>query len=105
MHEESGHDEGDDEGNDTDLGGEGPPRGEERPARPWDLWNKDIGRVAEEVTAARLAVCKGCDRYFSLMHLCVECGCVMEAKALLPNAYCPLRKWTTAPAAPRDDER
>lgn len=76
---------------------------EMRPARPWDLFDKDVGRVKADVAAARLDICKGCDRYLSFMHLCAECGCIMDAKALLPNAYCPLHKWSTAPAAPTED--
>lgn len=79
------------------------PEGEPRPARPWDLFDEEIGRVTAEVAAARLALCKGCDRYFALMHLCAECGCVMDAKARLPNAYCPLHKWNTAEKAPPED--
>lgn len=77
--------------------------GEPRPARPWDLFDEDIGRVTADVAAARLALCKGCDRYFALMHLCAECGCVMDAKVRLPNAYCPLHKWSTAEKAPPED--
>lgn len=71
-----------------------------RPARPWDLFDEEIGRVEAAVAEARLELCKGCDRYFSLTHQCMECGCVMNAKVKLPNAFCPLRKWSTAAAAP-----
>jgi len=71
-----------------------------RQARPWDLFDKDIGRVTDDVARARLKICNGCDRYMSFTHQCRECGCFMDAKVKLPNAYCPLYKWnTTDPAS------
>ena len=66
---------------------------ETRPARPWDLFNKNIGRVQNEVAEARFEICKACPKYLKLTHQCVECGCVMNAKVKLPNASCPLGKW------------
>lgn len=76
----------------------------ERPARPWDLLNSDIGRVEAEVAEARLELCKACDRYLALLHQCKECGCIMDAKVKLPNAFCPIGKWATAPAAAKEPE-
>lgn len=72
-----------------------------RPARPWDLLNSDIGRVAEEVARRRLDICGDCDRYIRLTHQCRECGCVMNAKVVLPHATCPQGKWSAAPAVPK----
>ena len=66
---------------------------EERPARPWDLFNKNIGRVETEIAAQRLAICAECPAYNSLTHQCRECGCIMNLKTKLPNASCPLGKW------------
>jgi hypothetical protein len=77
----------------------------ERPASPWDFFDPQIGRVAEEVAHARLDICKVCEQYVSLLHLCSECGCVMNAKVKLPNAFCPLRKWNTAPSEQPHDPR
>jgi hypothetical protein len=65
----------------------------ERPARPWDLFNKNIGRVEGEIAEARLEICKTCPKYVKLTHQCTECGCIMNAKTKLPNASCPLGKW------------
>lgn len=66
---------------------------ENRPARPWDLFNKNLGRVETEVAAERLSICKQCPRYVSATHQCLECGCIMNLKTKLPNAECPLGKW------------
>ena len=65
----------------------------DRPARPWDLFNKNLGRVETTIADERFAVCKACDRYVAGTHQCRECGCIMNAKVKLPNASCPLGKW------------
>jgi hypothetical protein len=65
----------------------------ERPARPWDLFNKNIGRVEEEIADQRLEICLGCPQLIKLTTQCKECGCIMSAKTKLPNAECPLGKW------------
>jgi hypothetical protein len=64
-----------------------------RPARPWDLLNKSIGRVEGEIAEKRLDICKQCPKYISTTHQCKECGCIMNLKVKLPNASCPLHKW------------
>lgn len=66
---------------------------EEKPARPWDLFNKNIGRVTGEIAEKRFEICKACDKYLKVTHQCIECGCIMNAKVKLPNASCPLNKW------------
>lgn len=66
---------------------------ENRPARPWDLFNKNIGRVEEEIKDRRLAICRDCKFFVSLTQQCMKCGCIMPAKASLPNAECPEHKW------------
>ena len=66
-----------------------------RPARPWEMFNKNLGRVETELAEKRLDICKSCDKYISLTHQCKECGCIMNAKTKLPNASCPLGKWGT----------
>lgn len=63
-----------------------------RPARPWDLFNKNIGRVGEQVAVERIAICNQCPKLLPTRQ-CVECGCFMDAKTKLPNAECPLGKW------------
>jgi hypothetical protein len=66
---------------------------ENKPARPWDLFNKNIGRVKTEVADARFAICKECPFYISATHQCTKCGCIMNLKVKLPNAECPEGKW------------
>ena len=65
----------------------------DRPARPWDLFNKNLGRVQGEIAEQRLDMCKGCEHYVKATHQCTECGCIMNAKVKLPNASCPIGKW------------
>jgi len=65
----------------------------ERKARPWDLYNKNIGRVESIIAEERLNICKMCPEYISATHQCKECGCIMNLKTKLPNASCPLGKW------------
>lgn len=64
-----------------------------RPARPWDLYNKNIGRVEQELADRRMEICLGCPQLIKLTHQCKECGCIMNLKTKLPNAECPLGKW------------
>lgn len=67
----------------------------ERPARPWDLFNKNIGRVESDIAKTRLDICNGCERFIKATTQCKECGCIMKLKTKLPNASCPLNKWGT----------
>jgi hypothetical protein len=64
-----------------------------RPARPWDLFNKNLGRVETDIAEERLNICKACPEYISATHQCKKCGCIMNLKTKLPNAECPLGKW------------
>jgi rRNA maturation protein Nop10 len=61
-------------------------------ARPWDIFNKNIGRVSAHAERVRMDVCKGCPK-FTITGQCRACGCFMAAKTKLPNAYCPIGKW------------
>lgn len=63
-----------------------------RPARPWDLFNKNLGRVETEIAQERMAICKECPSLLPT-GTCSECGCIMSLKTKLPNAFCPLEKW------------
>jgi hypothetical protein len=65
----------------------------ERAARPWDLFNKNIGRVAESLAKERMALCLECPSLIKATKQCKKCGCFMEAKTKLPNASCPIGKW------------
>jgi len=66
-----------------------------RPARPWDIFNKNIGRVEKSVQEQRFAICQQCPKFIKITGQCKECGCIMKAKTLLPNANCPIGKWGT----------
>ena len=65
----------------------------DRPARPWDLFNKKIQRVTEEIANERFEICKACPQLIKLTNQCKKCGCLMHAKTKLPNASCPIGKW------------
>lgn len=64
----------------------------DRPARPWDLFNKNLGRVQTDIAKERLAICQECPLYLST-GICSQCGCFMSVKTKLPNAECPEGKW------------
>jgi hypothetical protein len=66
---------------------------EDRPAKPWDIFNKKIGRVSNEVAETRYKICINCPKIVPVTRQCLECGCFMKIKTTLPNAECPLGKW------------
>jgi hypothetical protein len=65
----------------------------DRPARPWDMFNKNIQKVETEIAAKRLEICRACPELIKLTEQCKKCGCFMAAKTKLPHAECPLQKW------------
>lgn len=65
----------------------------DKPARPWDLFNKNIKKVESEISADRMAICRACPELIKLTEQCKKCGCFMAAKTKLPHAECPLGKW------------
>ncbi len=64
-----------------------------RTAKPWDLFNKKIGRVTEIIAKQRLDLCKQCEHFIEMTSQCKKCGCFMNLKTKLPNASCPVGKW------------
>ena len=66
---------------------------EQKKARPWDIFNKNIQQIGVEEQRKRLEICHSCDRLIKLTTQCKECGCFMNAKTALPHAFCPLGKW------------
>jgi hypothetical protein len=62
-------------------------------ARPWDIFNKNLKKVEEELSNKRLAICSSCPEYVRLTHQCKKCGCIMNLKTKLPHAECPIGKW------------
>lgn len=69
------------------------PKTEDKKARPWDLFNKNIEKVSLEIQKERMAICIECPELIQLTKQCKKCGCFMEAKTKLPHAECPLGKW------------
>ena len=65
----------------------------DRPVRPWDLFNKKMGRVDAETYKNRIETCKNCPELIKLTFQCKKCGCFMKEKSKLANASCPLNKW------------
>jgi hypothetical protein len=61
--------------------------------KPWDMLNPNIEKLSEEVAQKRLDMCLGCDRLIKITNQCKECGCFMNLKTKLPNAFCPIGKW------------
>lgn len=70
----------------------------QKPSRPWDMLNPEVGRVAEEVQKTRMEICNGCPFLFKISKQCRKCGCFMNLKTQLPNSYCPIGKWSVSPA-------
>jgi hypothetical protein len=69
----------------------------ERPARPWDLFDKDLGRVDQDVADKRMSICNECEFIYPISKTCKKCSCIMTLKTKLPNAECPIGKWGIAP--------
>ena len=76
----------------------------DRPARPWDLFNKNLGRVETMVAEERLAICKACP-FYTVTGTCSKCGCFMSAKVKLPNASCPEHKWEQVRVSFKEEQR
>lgn len=64
-----------------------------KPVRPWDMFNKNKERVLDSIQKERMEICRACPQFIKLTTQCKECGCIMEAKTRLADAFCPLMKW------------
>jgi hypothetical protein len=64
-----------------------------RSVRPWDIFNKNIEKVVDDVQKERMSICLQCPRLIKATRQCKECGCFMDAKTKLFDAECPLGKW------------
>jgi hypothetical protein len=47
----------------------------------------------KEIGKKRLDICEKCPRYNPERKKCLECGCRMPMKVLLPMTKCPLGYW------------
>lgn len=61
-------------------------------AKPWDIFDKSK-RTSEEVYKERMDICKSCEFLFTPTNQCTQCGCFMNIKTRINEAYCPLGKW------------
>jgi hypothetical protein len=41
----------------------------------------------------RIELCKTCDRFNSVLRMCKECGCLMDAKTWMADQECPIGRW------------
>lgn len=46
-----------------------------------------------ELAKERLKICEECPEFKRLMRQCDLCGCLMDLKAKLIEARCPVNKW------------
>lgn len=65
----------------------------DRQVRPWDLFNKKMGRVNSSIHNERMDICRACPELIKLTFQCKKCGCFMKEKTKLADASCPLNKW------------
>lgn len=64
-----------------------------KPARPWDMLNRSIEKLPEDIAQSRFDICKVCPELIPVTQQCKKCGCMMKLKTQLPHATCPLGKW------------
>lgn len=60
-------------------------------AKPWDLLDQSL-RVSDDIANMRMSICHDC-KHLTVTKQCTKCGCFMELKTKLKNAYCPIYKW------------
>jgi hypothetical protein len=65
---------------------------ENKKARPWDIFNKNIEKVETIIAKERMDICNACPELLPTGN-CKKCGCFMSLKTKLPHAFCPLNKW------------
>jgi hypothetical protein len=75
-----------------------------RKARPWDLFNKNLGRVETTIAEERYEICAICPKLIKLTGQCKECGCFMQQKVKLPHAFCPINKWDAVSISYTEDQ-
>jgi hypothetical protein len=54
---------------------------------------KLIQTLHTENAKRRYNVCVKCDRFDINAHKCLECGCFMPVKVMMPTAQCPKQLW------------
>lgn len=61
--------------------------------RPWDLLKGPSAYTTKDVSEERMSICKSCPNFLKLTKQCKLCLCIMPAKVILADAYCPIDKW------------
>lgn len=61
-------------------------------AKPWHIMNKKK-RVLDNISKERMDICKTCIHLIKTTKQCKKCGCFMNIKTKIDNAYCPIGKW------------
>ena len=46
-----------------------------------------------DLAGKRLAICKTCEHYNSMLRNCGKCGCFLDVKTMMSGSTCPLMKW------------
>ena len=60
--------------------------------------------VPDNVYEDRIAICKSCKHYLSLLGNCGICKCFMKVKARLAPMSCPMKYWNKTTSIPEPDE-
>jgi len=45
------------------------------------------------IYSKRMDICRKCEYLFTPTNTCKKCGCFMDIKTKLKEAYCPIGKW------------
>lgn len=53
---------------------------------------KGVKLAEDSVYKARLNVCRNCEK-LEYGSTCMACGCVVQARAVLKDGRCPMKKW------------
>ena len=49
--------------------------------------------TSKEIQQERLKICYSCERFQTVLGVCVLCNCFMKLKTSKKNSRCPLNKW------------
>lgn len=78
---------------------------EDRPARPWDIFNAHNRVTPPYVVEARMDLCRACEEFKKPIQICGVCKCFMPVKTTLNNANCPIHKWGVVTFSVTDPDR
>jgi len=61
-------------------------------AKPWDILNPRK-RTIDDKALSRMDICNKCEFFLKMTSQCKKCGCFMNIKTRIEEAYCPIGKW------------